>query len=233
MPITISESFNWTYQYLIKKVNNDYHIIAEYYIGISDTANLDKGEYYIALQNPHWESEYNISISCPPPTQNPTEAPSASPTLLPSKSPTTPLTKPTAFPTTFPSQSPTTAPTGPKLDETMMKGLVFGSMGTLLVGFIMFYIYKWTKYRQQKTSNSQPTSPKRSEYKSVASLEQEEEKETTITLKSDTVDEHKTEPDIEDPEGLSASVVDNVLQNVLKYAIQCCQNTQEFDIYQV
>ena len=93
-----------------------------------------------------------------------------------------------------------------------MVGLVFGSMGYTLVIFIVFYMYKWLKYLQ-------------SSYKSVPCSKQEEEKDgQIIEVKSDAFDEDQKEPE---------PVVQNSTQSGLDYAIECCENKEEFDIYQV
>ena len=100
----------------------------------------------------------------------------------------------------------------------------------MLLVFILFHVYKsWEYYRAKSKGTPLP---------------QEDDKDTDRTQPTpDTFEQDEKETELVEvtphaldgkkhPEALSMSVNANVRESPLDYAMECCKNTREFDIYQ-
>ena len=293
LPIEIYVSY-WPYEYMIKKVTddvsgtgNDYEILefgdAPFYITEDMRDTYTNGEYLIVVQYPYGDEYFNISIDCgDPPTHDPT-------------------VDPTISPSNYPSVSPTLAPTDPpKLNRSVMVGLVFGSMGTLMFLMVSYYVYEAVQYHKNKMERKQSEAGDKSgdvaSHKAIVSNSTVSAMGTSIELGATSKDaatdggvtgvtaiaavkvksnedsdgeelngvgvEEKDEMDKEmdvlqataekrEGRGMSINGVDvrridkdkgileqmdedeDVVQVVLAHALDCCNDGEEFDIFQV
>ena len=250
-PIIINGSY-WTAEYIIRKDNNnihgyDYEIMEwlDWAYGatffIDDPSVYTIGEYYIVVQSPYgYDENYSLSIICGDP-----------PTMSPSM-------EPTIFPSLFPSETPTSSPTTPaKIERAVMVGVVFGSMGTLMFLLISYYLYECIKYyrNKKKTKSSTAFSAISADDETAADI-----LEMTDTNKPMPKQVSMAPADVKQDEAPNieaefqagrtwserirqyASVEEivkemggkgDMVQRVLHHALDCCNEEEDFDIFQV
>eukprot|EP01084_Bolivina_argentea_P130710 230753_1 len=146
----------------------------------------------------------------------------------------------------------------PQVSKELLMGLVFGTCGCIILIFIIYYLYDWTKYIKSKPTGKPVSKRKRgrathAHAPSFSAINQDDDEEHSVEMlelagpkspKKETA-EHKEEEDVvetdldirrlETDRTLIQQLNDNedAVQLVLKHAIQSCIDQNGFDLYQV